>query len=211
MSQRAANSTGVVRPRESRRTLLGVAAAGAGALLAGCATSTKTRTTPAVAQPGSEGGQGDLGIVNFALTLEYVESDFYHRALSSGSLGGYQLDLFERISSDEDAHVAALEHAARQLGQPIARPTTQFSIQDSHQALLVAATLESTGAAAYLGQVDKIVSVDVLKTALSIHSVEGRHAAEIERLLGRDFTPDGPFASALSSEQVMERISPYIA
>lgn len=202
-------------PARSRRGFLSLAggSGAAVALLSACGSS-GTKTGNGVGQSSSGGdpfGQGDLGVVNFALTLEYIESDFYTRVLDSGVLSGSQLDLFRLIANDERQHVAALEHVASTMGSKVKRPQTNFSIQNPHQVLTTASDLENTGAAAYLGQADQIISQDLLKTALTIHTVEGRHAAELNRLVGRPFTPDGPFASPLSRDDVMLHVDPFLA
>jgi rubrerythrin len=150
--------------------------------------------------------------VRHALTLEYIERDFYDEVLGAGVFRGVEGDDIKRILEHEHEHVDALETLAKKLGgQPPERPTTQFPIGGGRDAVLdVAITLENTAAAAYLGQVDMIEAREVLAAALSIHSIEGRHAAKLARLAGADFSPDGAFASPLSMDEVSNAILPFV-
>src|SRR6185295_4325142 len=139
---------------------------------------------------------GDVDIVNYALTLEYLEADFYMDVVSSGLFSGSQLDLIKAIGEHEQQHVQALEQTVEKLGgTPAPKPKTKFPLEDAKSVLTLAATVENLGAAAYLGQADKIQSPDILAAALSIHSVEARHASALNSLLGMDPTPDGAFAN----------------
>ncbi len=85
---------------------------------------------------------------------------------------------------------------------------------------MTAATVENLGAAAYLGQAPRIKSQEILAAALAIHSVEARHAAGLNQLVGRGFTganalegsiPDGPFAAAMDMDAVLAAVKPYLA
>src|SRR5690348_11585494 len=102
----------------SRRDLFKVAGAGgsAGAValfLAACGgTKSKTSSTTATAN-GSKGKAGDLKILNYALTLEYVEAAFYKDVAASGKFKGAQLDLIKRIGDTEQQHVQALTQAVK--------------------------------------------------------------------------------------------------
>ncbi|GAC1325320.1 MAG: hypothetical protein NVSMB25_23690 [Thermoleophilaceae bacterium] len=181
-------------------------------VLAACG-STSDSSANKTGKPSDEvpSGAGDLDIVNFALTLEYLESDFYKRALASGFFSGAHLDLLKLISGDEDQHVLALRATASKLGTAVERPQSKFPIKSAGQVLELASTLENTGAAAYLGAADKITNNDILAAALSIHSVEARHAAELNRLTGKPITPDGALAGPLSRDEVMQAVQPFLA
>jgi rubrerythrin len=76
--------------------------------------------------------------------------------------------------------------------------------------LKTAAEVENLGAAAYLGQAAAIEDRGVLEAALSIHSVEGRHAAALNSLLGQTITPDGPFATPATAEEVLPEVQPFL-
>ena len=195
---------------------LGGATGGAGALLAACGgngnstTSTASGTT-AESDALAQFGKGDLGIVNYALTLEYLEAAFYADVVGSGLFKGADLALIKGIRSNEDAHVAALEGTAKKLGgTPAPKPKTRFPINDANQVLMLAATVENLGAAAYLGQAAAIQSPEVLAAALAIHTVEGRHASALNTLTGQPFTPDGAFAVPAEANDVLDQVKPFI-
>jgi hypothetical protein len=157
-------------------------------------------------------GKGDLGIVNYALTLEYIEADFYGAVAGSGLFKGDDLALIRAIGASERAHVVALSQTARKLGgKPAPRPKTSFPLDDAQSVLDLAATVENLGAAAYLGQAARIESEEVLAAALSIHSVEGRHAAALNTLTDRPFVPDGAFAKPADAQTVLDDVQPFIA
>ena len=77
------------------------------------------------------------------------------------------------------------------------------------QVAKLAATVENVGAAAYLGQAGNIQSPTVLAAALSIHTVEARHAAILGTLTGQSITPDGAFAKAMTMDQVLAAVAPF--
>jgi hypothetical protein len=194
----------------SRARFLGLGAVlGAGALISACG-GTSVNGAAEENTGSSPLGQADSGVVNYLLTLEYVLSDLYRNMLSSGTLNGDQLSLIELIANEEDQHIAALERAARHLGSVVQRPQTNFPLGNAHQSLQIAQQLEDTTADAYLGQLSQVVNVGVLRLLLTIHSVEGRHAAELNRQLGKPITPDGPLASALTQEDAMLQVNTYV-
>jgi hypothetical protein len=206
----------------SRRRLFALGGAGGGVsmVLAACGSdsnsgsdsegATVTSIAPEAAL--AQFGKGDLGIVNYALTLEYLESAFYADVIKSGLFKGAELALIRSIGSTEDAHVQALEGTAKKLGgKPAPKPKAQFPIKSRQQVLKLAATVENLGAAAYLGQAKAIQSGEVLAAALAIHSVEGRHASALNTLTDQPFTPDGAFAVPASASQVLDQVKPFIA
>ncbi|HEY7196322.1 MAG TPA: ferritin-like domain-containing protein [Gaiellaceae bacterium] len=203
--------------------LMGGGVAGAtalGTLLAACGGDDSGKdaaaggTTGAMATDmaaGSSAGSGDVAIVNYALTLEYVEADFYDRVVASGLFKGAQLDLLKSIREHEHAHVGALTQTVEKLGgMPAAKPETRFPLDDAKSVANLAATVENLGAAAYLGQAANIESMEVLAAALSIHSVEARHASALNTLTGRSPTPDGAFARPASMDEVLPKVKPFI-
>jgi rubrerythrin len=156
-------------------------------------------------------GQGDAGIVNFALALEYLEADFYRQAVESGNLDGRALELAKRFGYQEDQHAKTLEGTVRELGGKPAPPLkASFTLDDRDVILATMGQLEGIGAGAYLGQANRIQSKEVLAAALSIHSVEARHAAVVSMMLGRPISPDGPFARPVSSVDVLSQIRPFV-
>jgi rubrerythrin len=204
------------RDPSSRKRFLkmvgGGGAAGAFALfLAACGGEDKKSgsTTPATTKAANP--KADLDIVNYALTLEFLETDFYAKVVASGLFKGAQLDTIKRFGAEEQQHVDALTAAVKQMGgTPAARPKTKFPLANAKSVLELAATVENLGAAAYLGQAGRIQNKDILAAALSIHTVEGRHASALNLLLKKSVTPDGAFAKPASMEAVMAKVKPFI-
>lgn len=135
-----------------------------------------------------------IGVLNFALTLEYLESEFYIRGVSTPTLipvGTPAVAALTKIKNDEAAHVAFLRGAITAAGgTPVTKTSASFDFtargtfptvfSDYDVFLAVAQTFEDTGVRAYKGQAGNLMSNnDVLTAALTIHSVEGRHAAHI--------------------------------
>ncbi|HEX8102231.1 MAG TPA: ferritin-like domain-containing protein [Solirubrobacteraceae bacterium] len=155
-------------------------------------------------------GEGDLAIANYALTLEFVETAFYEKALDSGVLTGSAQELFKRFGEQERTHVEALTKLIRSSGgTPVEPPKTKFTFDDSAATLDLAATFEDLGANAYLGQAAKIQSPEILATALSIHSVEARHAAALLGITGKPAAPRA-FAEPADAGTVLAAVQPYL-
>lgn len=156
-------------------------------------------------------GEGDIGILNYALTLEYLEAGFYAAVVDSGMFKGGDLDLIKTIGAHEQEHVDALKATVEKLGEkPAPEPEAQFPLDDVETILTTAAEVENLGAAAYLGQAAAIENEDVLAAALSIHTVEARHAAVLNTLIGESPTPDGAFAVPADAEMVLEAVQPFL-
>jgi len=208
----------------SRRKFMALSgsSAAAAAFLAACGSdddsgSTAAGTTEST-MPASGGdsetaqfGKGDLGIVNYALTLEYLEAAFYADVVKSGLFKGAELKAIEKFGQEEAEHVEALTQAAKQLGgKPAPEPKAEFPLENAKAVVELAGTVENLGAAAYLGQAANIQSPDVLASALAIHSVEGRHAATLNGMLGLPITPDGAFAKPADAATVLKSVEPFI-
>ena len=208
-------------PSSRKRFLAMVGGAGAASafsiFLAACGeeeeqpaqTEPQTSTAPMGA---AQFGEGDIGIANYALTLEYLEAAFYDAVLQSGKITNRdQVSLAKKIGQNEKEHVAALEKLIQQKGgTPAKAPRTEFPLESPDAILKLAATVENLGAAAYLGQADKIADKEVLAAALSIHTVEGRHAAALNQATGQPVTPDGAFAKPATVDEVLEQVKPFI-
>jgi hypothetical protein len=208
----------LARDPVSRRRLLAMSGGvgAAGALLAACGdddstTADGTAASSDMAAMESQFGAGDLGIVNYALTLEYLEAAFYDDVAKSGLFKGEELALIKSIGKNEQAHVAALTATAKKLGTPAKAPKATFPLDDAKSVLDLAATVENLGAAAYLGQAGNIEDPTILGAALSIHSVEGRHAALLNILTGKQPTPDGAFAQPADMQTVLDEVQPFLA
>jgi rubrerythrin len=172
------------------------------------ATSTPTMS----AKSGTEQfGKGDLGIANYALTLEYLEADFYSKVSNSGMLKGKLADLAMRFGNEEQAHVDALIAMIKKAGgTPAVAPKTTFPLDDEKSILKLAATVENLGARAYLGQAGHIQDKEILAAALSIHSVEARHAAVLNLATGAKPAPDA-FATPVTADEVLKTVKPFLA
>lgn len=175
-------------------------------------TSTDTDTPPPMdsSNPIAQFGEGDIGIVNYALTLEYLEAAFYADVIKSGLFKGKDLALIKEIGQNENEHVTALTAAVKQAGaQPAPKPKTKFPLDSAESVLELAATVENLGAAAYLGQAGAIKDKAILASALAIHTVEGRHAAALNVLTGKPAT-DTAFAEPADAATVLESVKPFI-
>jgi hypothetical protein len=169
--------------------------------------------TPYISRALAQDGGGDVDILNYALTLEYLEATFYTMAVKEvGGLGADEKKLAKQLRDDEDAHVDALISTIKSLGgKPAAKPTFDFgkAFGDLATFLKTANTLEDTGVSAYNGAATSIESVDVLAAAGSIVQVEARHAALIR--LTRDKSPAPmAFDKASEMETVLAAVKPFI-
>lgn len=176
--------------------------------------------TPAAAMAAGKGrppakfGKGDIGILNYALTLEYLEAAFYNEATANNKrktfLKGAQEQAFlKRVTADENAHVAFLKKA---LGsKAVKAPKVDFGGTTSSKSafLKTAVALENTGVAAYAGQALNIANPAYVAAALSIHSVEARHASVAGLLLKptpASQAPNGAFDEPLTATQVLKAV-----
>jgi rubrerythrin len=132
-------------------------------------------------------------ILNFALTLEYLEAEFYTLGLNASALipNGKDRSIFQQISKHENAHVSFLQSALGSMA--VAKPTFDFTaggafdtFGDYATFLALSQAFEDTGVRAYKGGAGGLMSDDaILTAALQIHSVEARHASEVRRLRGK--------------------------
>jgi len=180
-----------------RATLAAGAVYGAGAV------------APFVKQAMAQGGMGDVDIVNYALTLELLETAFYKKG-ESLKLSSEVKKLASQFGKDESEHVDALTATVKKLGgKPPKKPTFTFPVKDEESFLKLAVTLEDTGVSAYNGAAPMIKSKDVLKAAGTIVQIEGRHAAAIRLAAGEDPAPEA-FDKALEMQAVLDAVKPFI-
>jgi len=178
----------------SRRGLLAAAAAGAGALVLG----------RSEARAASGLSANDIGILNYALVLEYLQASFYTEAERSGALSGKTAQAATVVGATERAHVKAFQ---KLLGsKAVKRPLFDFQgVTEAQQAFLkTAVAFEDLAVAAYKGQAPKLRSSAVLAAAVGIHSVEARHAAWMRELFG--VTPAVNAFDKPATKQSVDRI-----
>jgi glutamine cyclotransferase len=153
----------------------------------------------------------DVDILNFALTLEYLETDFYQSKGASVHLAGQAMSLAKSFGDEEAEHVAALTKAIKSEGaKPVKKPMFAFPVSDQASFLKLAYTLENVGVGAYNGAGPALKSKALLAAAGSIVQVEARHAASIAVLTGEKITPNGAFDKPLTKNQVLAKARPLI-
>lgn len=136
---------------------------------------------------------GDVAdVLNFALLLEYLEAEFYATGLATpGLIADSDRMVFMKIGEHEKQHVDFLKSALG--GSAIAKPTFDFTaggkyptvFSDYQTFLVLSQSFEDLGVRAYKGQAPRLKgNRDVLLSALKIHSVEARHAADVRLIRG---------------------------
>jgi Ferritin-like domain len=167
--------------------------------------------TPFVGQAFAQGGDAD--ILNFALTLEYLEAAFYTQAVQqTKGLSGDNLALAKELRDNETEHVAALKAALKGAGaKPVAAPKVDFAGAFASEAtfLRFANIFEDTGVAAYNGAGPAIKDPKVLGAAGSIVQIEARHAALIRLARGKAPAPRA-FDLSFDKAKVLKAVKPFI-
>lgn len=194
----------------------GVVGVGSGLVLTGVACSPRDdadrkSTSPGPTEPAEE--NPDTGILNYALTLEYLEADFYAQGVAGSMLSGRELELIKPIAEHEQAHVDALAATVEKVGgTPVEKPNFIYpneTFTDKAAFLKTASVFEELGVNAYQGQVTAIQTPEILGAAASIAGVESRHAAILATLIGGK-----PFPAAVEGtktmEEVLEAAKPFI-
>jgi hypothetical protein len=181
-----------------------------GALAAG-AFYGASAVTPLLSRALAASGGGDAEILNFALTLEYLEADFYNVKGREVGLRGQAKSYAKLFGEEEAEHVAALIAAIRQLGgTPVKKPRFVFPATSESSFLALASVLENTGVGAYNGAAPSVQSKQVLAAAGSIVQIEARHAAAIDLLIGKSPTPQKGFDTPLTKAQALAAAGPLI-
>lgn len=134
-----------------------------------------------------------VDVLNFALTLEHLEAEFYTRGVgTAGLIPDATQGVFDQIRKHEVAHVAFLQGV---LGsRAVAKPSFDFTARGQFNDVFsnvqtfyaLAQAFEDTGVRAYKGQAANLMGHrQILRAALQIHSVEARHAAQVRRVRGQ--------------------------
>lgn len=160
--------------------------------LSGFVSPTNAETTTVKGGPGATMKTALTDALQLALTLEYLEDEYYRRGLATLNLiPAADKTVFMQISKHETAHVAFLKSTITSLqSTPNAKPNFDFTaggafspFTDYSQFLTLAQAFEDTGVRAYKGQAGNVMSNPaVLQAALQIHSVEARHASQVRRM-----------------------------
>lgn len=175
-------------PKSRRESLFGLGSFGKSLAMAAVPASILA-VIPDISKAGNTKSITD--VLNFALTLEYLESAFYNMGVDSGVIPAADLDIFKQIKKHEAAHVIFLQATIKALGgTPVDSPKFDFTVNGAFnpfkvypQFLALSQGFEDTGVRAYKGQAGNLMSNHaVLTAALQIHSVEARHASEVRRL-----------------------------
>ncbi len=159
----------------------------------------------------------DVDVLNYALTLEYLEAEFYRQGNSAGLLSGKEQQYLAAVQADEDSHVATIMQTVKKIGgEPVAMPSVDFggAFASRESYLETSHTFENVGVQAYLGAAGFIQDKAILQAAAGIFGVEARHAAIVGNLLGLS-AEDGVYMGAtetpLSKTEVLAAVEPFLA
>ncbi len=198
-----------------RAGLAGGALVGGGAVLGALAPSALAFSTGD--RPPAKFGKGDIGILNYALTLEYLEAAFYNGAVANQHRNAFIPNnqpksriFLSAVQGDENQHVAFLKKV---LGsKAIKKPRFNFHGDNAEYKRFLTAsfTFENEGVHAYSGQAFNIKDPHVLAAALSIVTIEARHASVVGLLRNdSDFgiTPNGAFDKPFGASRVLKDVT----
>lgn len=200
-----------------RAGLAGGAVMGGGAVLGALAPGAFAKGFSTGDRPPSSFGKGDIGILNYALVLEYLESTFYNEAVENQRKHAFiprhspNGNVFlQTVHVDENEHVRKLKGA---LGsKAIKKPKFDFHGDNAHydRFLTAAYGFENVGVHAYSGQAFNIKSPAYLAVALSIVTVEARHAATVGLIRNgsrHGITPSGAFDTPQGATKVLKEVT----
>ncbi len=158
----------------------------------------------------------DIDVLNYALTLEYLEAAFYQQGNKANLLDSSEAGYLKQIQSDEEYHVTAITATIKSLGgTPVKAPGVNFGASfDSRKSFLTTSQVfENTGVGAYLGAAGFIKNKDVLQAAAGIFGVEARHAAVVGNLLGLPAEGGvymGAFEKPKTKATVLSAVTPFL-
>ena len=194
----------------SRRQLATATALAGGLAAGGAMLPSSIAGTALVHAAAMEGG--DLGILQYALTLEHLEDALYRALLKSGLLTGKALQYATAFGAHEHQHVVTLTAVITKLGGTPVAEQASYKFPTLTTAAQVATTLagvEDLGASAYLGAAPLVQSAALLAAAVEIHTVEAEHATAWRYLAGMDPLPFA-FAMPSTMAQVLAKVKPLL-
>ena len=161
--------------------------------------------------------KGPVDVLNYALTLEYLEAEFYRQGNNADLLDGKAKKYLDTIQKDEEAHVVAIKDVIKSLGEkPVDAPQVDFggAFKNKASYLETAYVFENLGVSAYLGAAPSLFKEKaLLSAAASIFGVEARHAAILGELAGKKAEGGvymGAFETPASRDKVLRAASPFI-
>lgn len=194
--------------------IAGGAVMGGGALLGALVPGAALGAAPKLDAPPKSFGKGDVGILNYALTLEFLEAAFYNEADKKNRKKKFikdkaTQDFLDAVVKDENAHVEILLDV---LGKDaVDEPTFDFGKTTGDEDLFVATSyaLENTGVGAYSGQAFNIKEPEVLASALAIVTIEARHSGLIGQILNgkKGIAPFGPLDKAVGAKKTLKAVA----
>jgi len=200
----------------SRRSVLkGTVALGVGATALSAFSFSGLGFTLGAQEAGAAPLDNDVTILNYALTLEYIEAAAYKAINDAGVLTGRAAAYFKAFGQQEQDHVNALLATIPKLGgTPVQAPALDFSSVPTDAAGIVKffQTVEAVGVSAYLGAAGSIKNFDVLEAALSIHAIEAEHTAALADLVapGTNLFAPSPFETPRTPDEVLAIVGPFI-
>ncbi|MDQ6705359.1 MAG: ferritin-like domain-containing protein [Acidobacteriota bacterium] len=169
---------------------------------------------------------GDIAILNYALTLEHLEANFYTQGLKTFTSvdfanGQFMQGLGDQINGDvfgflsiirdhEQTHERKLTSVIKSLGgTPVAACTYNFGYKTADDFIAIAMALENTGVMAYDGALGQIQTPSLRTAGATIATVEARHAAYLNQLNGAVPFPDA-FDTPKTMAQILAIAGPFI-
>jgi len=195
------------------------AAVAAPLALAGLAASTPVPAKRNLEARYTNDNYSDATILNYALTLEYLERTFYQQSLNkydastfkNAGYAAYVRERFTEIAYEEAVHVNFLSTALKAAGAtPVEQCTYDFGVDSVESFRDTAEIFEGIGVAAYLGAAPSITNKAYLAVAGSILVVEAEHETWIRSAVDTEDPFPRPFFAPLDFNQVYTLVAPFI-